>query len=267
MRFLSLILAAVFISCNNEAKPPLLTEDSAQPDGTELNDTTPIVLPDTGHVHSAKADPVPIATTKLPEGFYRAQLHCPDCPGLEHTVYFRRNKTYRMEEVPKDTPSAIIQTTGTFNPSGGTLWAYKGQIVKARYQWSGDTLYYLLPNDKRLAMQKLPAAANNDAWRKKGAEGLAFFAVGNEPFWNLEVRHNEQLAFRLAEWSQARNFTNAGLTTSADSLIYTVTTDSASLKAIIYNRFCSDGMSDFIYTHSVRVDYNGKTFTGCAIRY
>lgn len=268
MRFLFLILVVFFISCNNAAKPTLLTEDSAQPDGTELNDTTPVVLPDTTSAHSAKAQPVPIATTKLPVGFYRAQLPCPDCPRpLEHTVYFRRNKTYRMEETDPENHAALTQTSGTFNPSGGTIWAYKGQIVKARYRWGGDTLFYLLPNNQRIAMQKLPAAMENDAWSKKGKEGVAFFAVGNEPFWNLEIRQNEQLAFHLAEWAKPLQFTGALLTTNGDSLVYSARTDSATLTATIYNRFCSDGMSDYFYTHTVRVNYNGKTFTGCGIRY
>lgn len=268
MRFLFLVLIIFFISCDNTAKPPLLTEDSAQPDGTELNDTTPVVLPDTTTAHSAKAQPVPIATTKLPEGFYRAQLPCPECPkSLEHTVYFRRNKTYWMEETSLDDPATITQTSGSFNPSGGTIWAYKGQIVKARYRWGGDTLYYLLPNNKRIAMQELTAATENDAYSKKKKKGLAFFAVGNEPFWNLEIRQNEQLAFHLAEWKEPLQFTNASLITKNDSLVYSATSDSSSLVAIIYNRFCSDGMSDYTYTHSIRVIYNGKTFMGCGIRY
>lgn len=268
MRFLLLLWVGFCFSCNNAAKPPLLTEDSARPDGTELNDTAPIVLPDTTSAHSAKAQPVPIAATKLPEGFYRVQLPCSDCPRpLEHTVYFRRNKTYQMEETSREDPAAIVQTSGSFNPSGGTIWAYKGQIVKARYRWGGDTLYYLLPGNKRVAMQKLPAASENEPWRKKGKEGVAFFAVGNEPFWNLEIRQNEQLAFHLAEWSTPRQFTGASLTTRGDSLVYAVNTDSTSLTATIYNRFCSDGMSDFIYTHTILVNYNGRQLKGCGIRY
>jgi len=267
MRLLSLLFAVFFISCINDAKPPLLTEDSAQPDGTELNDTAPVVLPDTLSSHNAKRAPVPVATTRLPIGFYRAQLPCKDCPGLEHTVYFRQNKTYRIEESSRDNSSALTYTTGSFNPSGGTIWAYKGQIVKARYQWGGDTLYYLLPDNKRIGMQKLMAATDNDAWRKKGKEGLAFFAVGNEPFWNLEIHRKRQLAFRLAEWAKPVQFTNASLINTGDSLIYTAGSDTTALKAIVLNRFCSDGMSDFIYTHSIRVEYNGKTFTGCGIRY
>jgi uncharacterized membrane protein len=266
MRFWLIIVAWCVISCNNEARAPLLTEDSAKPDGTELNDTTPIVVADTSQSYSAKTTPAKPAT-KLPEGFYRGQLPCDGCPAIEHTVYFFRNKTYILEESSRDTATAIKTTTGTFNPSGGTLWAYKGQVVNARYTWGGDTLYYLLPNKKRVPLQKLVAATDNDAWRKKGSEGLTFFAVGNEPFWNLEIGRQNNLAFHLAEWTKPRQFTNATISATDDSLIYTASSDSASVKAVIYNRFCSDGMSDFMYTHSIRVEYNGTTFRGCGIKY
>ncbi|HYH15336.1 MAG TPA: copper resistance protein NlpE N-terminal domain-containing protein [Flavisolibacter sp.] len=268
MRFCLLILVCCVISCNNEAQAPILTEDSAQPDGTELNDTAPVVVADTSQSYSAKTitPPQPLPA-KLPQGFYRGVLPCEDCAGIEHTVYFLPNKTYVLEETNQGQSPAITKTTGSFNPSSGTIWAYKGQVVNARYTWGGDTLYYLMPNKKRVALQKLMAATDNDAWRKKGKEGLAFYAVGNEPFWNLEIGPKSNLAFHQAEWAKPLQFTNAKLTTAGDSVVYTASSDTASLKAVIYNRFCSDGMSDYIYSNSLRVEYNGKTFTGCGIKY
>jgi uncharacterized membrane protein len=266
MRLIFILFFCYLTSCENAAKPPLLTEDSARPDGTELNDTVPIILQDTSQANKAKAITPPPAT-QLPQGFYRAKLPCQGCPGLEHTVFFKANKTYVIEEASGDKAGDITKTTGTFNPASGTIWAYKGQVVKARYSWSGDTLNYHLPNGKRIAMQKLPAAIDNDAWRKKGKEGIRFFGVGNEPFWNLEINQQQGLAFHLAEWSKPLQLPGARATTANDSMVYTASSDTASIKAVIYNRFCSDGMSDFIYTHSIRVDYNGKTFNGCGIMY
>lgn len=265
MRFSLLILVCYFISCNNEAEAPLLPKDSAIPDGTEQNDTTSMVITDTVQAYSAKTTSP--TTTKLPVGFYRVDLPCEGCPSVQQTVYFQRNKTYIMEEATQDDSVIITQTNGSFNPSGNTIWAYKGQIVKARYGWGGDTLYYLLPNSKRLRMQKLTAATDNDAWQKKEKEGLAFFGIGNEPFWNLEVSRQERMAFNQAEWTKPLQFDSVRLSSTEDSLVYTASSDTASIKAIIYNRFCSDGMSDYIYTHSLRVEYNGKTFKGCGIKY
>jgi uncharacterized membrane protein len=35
---------------------------------------------------------------------------------------------------------------------------------------------------------------------------------------------------------------------------------------MIYPRFCSDGMSDFLYTQQVKMVYKGKTYKGCGER-
>ncbi|ANE51701.1 copper resistance protein NlpE N-terminal domain-containing protein [Flavisolibacter tropicus] len=243
----------------------MLTEDSAKPDGTEVNDTTTIISTDTAQAYSAKV--LPPAAIKLPLGFYRVKVPCVNCPEVEQTVYFERNKTFLMEETDPESHSGIVRTSGSFNPAGSTVWAYKGQVVKARYTWGGDTLYYLLPNGKRLRMQKVTAAIDNDAWKKKGKEGLVFFGIGNEPFWNLEINQQEHLAFHQAEWTTPLQFDSVNVSTTEDSLVYTASLDSASIKAVIYNRFCSDGMSDYIYPNSIKVEYNGKTFKGCGIKY
>lgn len=258
MRYLFLFLFSISVSCNNEAEAPLLTVDSAQPDGTQQNDTV-INLSDTSSATAA-------VTTRTPQGFYTATLPCDGCKGIEHTVYFQQNKTYQIEEVSMGKASQTIRSSGTFNLAGGIVWAYKGQVVKARYAWSGDTLFYVLPN-RRIAMQKQVAATDNDVWRKKGKEGLVFYGVGNEPFWNLEISRKNQIAFNQAEWTGPATFSNINRQVAGDSIVYTATNDSATLKATIYNRFCSDGMSDFRYTHSIRMEYNGKVYTGCGITY
>jgi uncharacterized membrane protein len=258
MHYVFLFSFLLLMSCNNQADAPLLTEDSAKPDGTELNDTA-ITLVDTSSAAAA-------VITKVPEGFYTATLPCDGCKGIAHTILFQRNKTYRMEDVSLGKTNQVTTTTGPFNPAGGIVWAYKGQVVKARYSWSGDTLFYLLPN-KRIAMQKQVAATENDVWRKKGREGIAFYGVGNEPFWNIEIHRKDQIVLHQAEWTKPVTFSNINRIAAGDSIIYTAASDTSSLKVIINNRFCSDGMSDFRYTHSIRMQYNDKVFTGCGMAY
>ena len=257
MRYLVLLFSIYTIGCNNEAAAPSPTKDSAQPDGTELNDTALRTSIDTNT----------IIDTKVPVGFYRAILPCEGCGGIEHTIHFLSNKTYKLEETKLGKAPQTSVTFGSFNPSSGTIWAYKGQVVKARYTWKADTLHYLLPDNRQIAMQKLTAATDNDAWRRKGKEGLAFYGVGNEPFWNLEIGKRNTIAFHQSEWTQPLRFTNISTLRQGDSILYTAASDSAALKVTVYNRFCSDGMSDFIYTHNLKVVFNGKTFTGCGIMY
>src|SRR6476620_1832135 len=105
MRCCFIVLVAFVLSCNNSAKLPVLTEDSAKPDGTELNDTTTIISTDTAQAYSAKV--LPPAAPQLPLGFYRVKLPCADCPEIEQTVYFERNKTFLMEETDPESHSGI----------------------------------------------------------------------------------------------------------------------------------------------------------------
>jgi uncharacterized membrane protein len=257
MRYLSLLLVVLSFGCNNQAEAPLLTEDSAKPDGTQQNDTLSLSAFDT----------TTLSNIKIPQGFYSVQIPCKGCIDIEHTVLFQPDKTYILEETELVKTASTVRTTGAFNPASGFIWAYKGQVVKARYTWKGDTLLYLLPNGQPIAMQKLTAATDNDVWRRKGKEGLTFYGIGTEPFWNFEVNKNKSIDFLQSEWTQPLRFTNSTSARRGDSTFYFATSDSASLQAIIYNRFCSDGMSDYIYTHTLEVLYNGKRFSGCGIRY
>jgi uncharacterized membrane protein len=51
---------------------------------------------------------------------------------------------------------------------------------------------------------------------------------------------------------------------SADSTVYTA--DNDSLLVTVYPLFCSDGMSDFLYTQKIKLVYKGQTYTGCGER-
>src|SRR5687768_11992307 len=47
-----------------------------------------------------------------------------------------------------------------------------------------------------------PRASDNEHWKKKKAEGVDFMVIGNEPFWNLEIRNQKSLKFHLSDWEQ-----------------------------------------------------------------
>ena len=208
----------------------------------------------------------PNVITPLPDGIYKTNLPCSNCPVIEHTVAFYNNNTYRLEEKKPGNSPSIIKSTGTFKPTNGIIYLYEGGIAAGRYQWKGDTLQYLKGNAVYV-MQKQQSALDVQVWKNKKTEGLEFFGIGNEPFWNIEIDDQKEIAFHLAEWNQPMRFNVVKPIQSADSIVYKAKNNSSAITITIYNTFCSDGMSDNIYDSKVKVVYNNQTYKGCGILY
>lgn len=204
---------------------------------------------------------------KAPSGIYQAVF--PLDNKMEQTILFNKDLTYRLQEKyfigKKDSVSI---TEGTWTPSDGFIWLYKDQIVRGRYKWKGDTLQYFSPQMKKnFSMSRLPDATENKAWRNKEKQGVLVFAVGNEPFWNIELNNRDSISFLLAEWEHPLQMKIDSSFTEGDGVAYIAHHDSAQLHVTVFPHFCSDGMSDFIYRNSVKVQYNQQVYSGCGIVY
>lgn len=252
-----LLFSCLLLACNNDS---LRTTD-IQADSS-FTDTIN---------YAVNKDSLLLATNtiKPPEGIYQGVLPCDGCKGLEQTVYFNPDLTYRLQEVKLGKKGEVpFAVSGTWKPSEGIIWLYKEGVVQARYTWQRDTLVYMdAKTGKRYPMRKLTSAKENDVWHAKGAAGLEFYGVGNEPFWNVEVDEQKSIAFHLAEWSKPQQFKAVAPQATPDSTLYITSNDSVLLRVVIYNTFCSDGMSDFVYAQSVKVLYNGQVYRGCGIKY
>lgn len=236
------------LACNQQARDNGSTVDTLPTDGTELNDSIP-VGPDTT---------LQPAQVPEPRGLYRVTLP----GGLDHTLAFYKGHRYRLEE--KAGRQEPARTEGEWAPTGGALWLYHQGVVVGKYRWQGDTLVYLL-RGKEYPLQSLTWAMDNDVWRNKGKEGVEFFGVGNEPFWNVEVDEQKAIAFHLADRGAPVRFPPARPVVSGDSIQYNTANDSATLRVVVYRRFCSDGMSDFTYDQQVKVVYNATVYNGCGL--
>jgi uncharacterized membrane protein len=199
--------------------------------------------------------------TRPPEGVFQATLPCNDCKGLQHTIAFHNDLSYQLEEMHMG-KNTTTQTRGHWKPANGIISLYDQQKIAAQYQWKGDTLVLMNAN-RQIPLQQRSLASGLDVWKKKSAAGIDFFGVGNEPFWNVEVDENKQIQFHLSDWPAPRKFASVQPVISADSIVYLTKNDSASLRITIYNRFCSDGMSDNIYTSEVKVLFNKQVYRGC----
>jgi uncharacterized membrane protein/uncharacterized lipoprotein NlpE involved in copper resistance len=244
------------LGCNNET-----TTTVQAPTATTETDTINYAL----NEDSIKLQ---LANTTPPEGFYQVMLPCTNCKGIEHTVLFNPDLTFRLEEHVLGSDKTRTKTTGIWKPANGDIWLYKDKSVVARYTWKGDTLNYIdLESDVRIPLRQLPNAADNTAWKNKKDSGIEFYGVGNEPFWNITIDEQRMIVLMLADIAKRIPFKPVKPFLSVDSTVYQTRNDSATLRVVIYNTFCSDGMSDNIYNNKVKVLYKDKEYNGCGIVY
>lgn len=254
MKPLLLPLACLLLACNHSANTKPAQADTIRPDGTQLKDTAVV----------AGSLPPDTITQPLPPvagGIYQVSL-----PGTEHTVAFYASKAFRVQEKKRSGQPGLTLTEGTWSVSNGNISLYKENVMVGRYRLQGDTLL-LLQGNKEHRLQKLTSAYDNEHWRKKKLAGVEFFGLGNEPFWNVEIDEEKAIAFHLADWGSPVAFKPSRPVVAGDSTVYQTANDSARLRIVIYKTFCSDGMSDFTYDHTVHVQYNNRLYQGCALRF
>jgi uncharacterized membrane protein len=246
----------VLASCSG----PTANDAYPGPDTTDTDTTNYALNTDSVNLTLRNATP--------PEGFYQVMLPCTNCKGIEHTVLFRPDLSYQIEETVVGSGKTATKTTGAWKLVEGDIWLYKDSSVVARYTWKRDTLNYIdLKSGVRIPLRHLQSAMDNEAWKDKKKEGIEFFGVGNEPFWNITVDEQKSIDFHKADWPKPLSLKPAKPVVAADSTVYQTRNDTATLRLVIYNRFCSDGMSDNMYNSEIKLVYNNQVFRGCGIRY
>ena len=203
---------------------------------------------------------------KRPKGIY--QTHLPFGHGMEQTIAFYNDQTFRLQEKYLGKKDSVVITKGNWSPSDGSIWLYTDQVVRGRYRWDGDTLQYISPSFKKnFSMRALQPAGDDAGWQSTSGESLVLYGVGTEPFWHLTFTDRDTLSFTLPAKDQPAQFRLAATQRSGDSIAYTARSDSSELRVTVYPEFCGDGMSDLVYRHRIRVEYNNQVYNGCGILY
>ena len=91
----------------------------------------------------------------------------------------------------------------------------------------------------------------------------AFRAVGNEPFWGLEI-DSTGLRFRTPDDTTGMHWPSMSPVVKGDTFRWVGRTERGEIEASIWPARCSDGMSDrtWQYTAAVRIDTT--RYEGCA---
>lgn len=259
-----IIVLLVLSSCTlpdekkDEAVLPIEKDSSTHMEVSDAN-TAAVDTPDNNALPRIKKIPTPA-------GIYQALV--PTGGGIEQTIAFNSDLTYRLEERYPEKKDSVVTTEGTWMPSDGYIWLYKDQIVRGRYKWKGDVLEYYSPLLKNLfAMKHLRDAAQNAGLTDTSRAGIVVLGTGTEPFWKLEVTKKDTLSFLLPEWKHPVSLRRDSTFAHGDSTVYTARNDSVDLRVTVIPHFCRDGMSDLTYRNRVRVQYNHQVYTGCGSTY
>lgn len=196
---------------------------------------------------------------KRPSGTYEFFLAEEDGSHVRHTIAFYPGTFRLQEEYNRD---SLVVTEGTWAPTREFIWLYKDQVVRGRYTWKGDTLQYFNPGSKKMfALNKLTPVTTNAVWQTKKREGQQLYGVGTEPFWSVAITKDDSLVVNMPEWKAPLRAKITGLSAGDDSTVFRAGKDS--IRLVVYPYFCSDGMSDFLYTRRLSLVYKGQAYRGC----
>ena len=259
MRFihLFLFLGCIFYSCRDRAR---------EKENTSFDTTA---LPDTIDTIATPVDSTVIDTSLT--GLYQSRYTCKGCDGTQQTLLLRVNGTYELEDLTNDSIPLRRRHTGNWSLVKSNLVLIEENSVVGKFEPRGDSLLTrerqgTILHDtlsRKYALVRKETLMDLAVWKSRKQQGIEFYGVGNEPFWNIEIDSPSVVKFRLAEWKQPLHFRFASAQNSLDSMVYLVHRSKDSLNITILNQFCSDGMSDFIYPNVVKIMYLGRTYSGC----
>jgi len=263
MRWWSFLCLVLIAACGSEAEEKTPSPGtngsviSGPPPEAEI-DTTVSFAKDTTSYHSLAP------AIKKPSGIYQFLLPYDANTRILHTIAFYAN-TFRLQEEYVGKKDSIVITEGTWAPSQGFIWLYKDQLARGRYVWKGDTLQYFSPRqNKKYSLSKLTPASANKVWMDKKNAGAVLFAVGTEPFWSVEINKRDSIIVSMPDWTEPLRVKISAVNQQRNETVYQTTSDS--LRVIISPYFCSDGMSDFIYTNKITLHHGGKIYQGCGMK-
>lgn len=206
-------------------------------------------------------------------GFYQGLLPCKNCQGIKHTLLLKDSGRFKLEEFTLGKSTFPKKTEGRWTRQGDSVRLTANRELIITYFIKNDTLRLGYQDGNPIAdsvsknywIARQPNAAGNKAWQKRAQAGVDFYAIGNEPFWNLEIDRERAISFKIADLPKPLIFNARLPRVDKDSTYYLVDSATGRLEVTLYNEFCSDGMSDNLYEHRVHVKYKGQTFKGCGV--
>ena len=210
--------------------------------------------------------------TSFVPGYYTGTIPCTDCRDITRRILFLADHNYHLQDVYNGKEAAPIESDGRWQTSNDQLQLLANNTVIKRFSITNKGLSELSLTGTPVALYadsylvRKTIGSDNIAWMEKKAAGIDFFALGNEPFWLMEMDRDKQISFLQVDNNVPVVFPYVAPIQQNGQTIYNVQKDSATMQVTITPQFCSDGMSDNWYEYKVEAKYNGVSYTGCGVK-
>ena len=261
MKFIAvfLLMTFVFFSCN---EAPQNQKNTVPADTTLVEDTVVFVKDSTMALNYSDS---------LPIGAYQGIFPCPGCDGIQQTILFTKEKTFKQEQMVWGKNETLKSSSGIWKRTNDTIQLFQNNKSVMDLMKKSDTLFPVtisgirLLNSAKYFLTKRTLAINNPIWQNKQKAGIDFAANGNEPFWNLDINDEKSISFKLSDWKKPIVVRTEKPFITVDSIFYRLKSDTTNWTITILPQFCNDGMSDYLYQYKVTVNYNGVRYKGCGV--
>jgi uncharacterized membrane protein len=242
-----------------------LTKSTADP--ITINDTTVIVKDSIRIINANTFD-------TIVSGFYLGMLPCKNCEGIQRSIMFSDDGSFKMEDLSWGKGTQAKKTEGKWEKEKGKFLLYQNDKVVSRYKLVKDSLINIENNGTRIpdslskqyVLFKKNTAPLNPSWKKRKSEGIDIIGTGSDPAWSVEIDNAKLILFKLATAEKAVIVPIEIPVITKDSTVYSAVTDGGTgLKISISSKFCSDGVSDHLYEYKMTVWYKGQMYKGCAV--
>jgi heat shock protein HslJ/uncharacterized membrane protein len=225
-------------------------------------------------------------TPESAHGQYEGYLPCADCPGIEYKLLLNSDGTYAESLFYTDRPEQPFLQKSTYAVDGNMVVLDKSEAGMKYFALHPQGLLMLDVNRKPIAgslsyryiltrtiqpSETIFKTETRTFMKRKLAEGIDLYALGNEPSWSIDIDFEKFMRFKsLTELSELNTPPGKEIKAQDANLTrYGTQTEAGMLIATILKGPCTDSMSGEIFPWKVRVDAkyttdtDYKQFKGC----
>ncbi|MDO6389153.1 copper resistance protein NlpE N-terminal domain-containing protein [Pontibacter sp. BT731] len=212
-------------------------------------------------------------------GSWEGTIPCADCPGIGYTLDLNPDSTYRERMVYQGRSATPFVQSGTWGVGNGRVQLKKQCTGNNQFALEGEALVMLDGDGNRIdsaladayrLRRKSPDEPedNPSLWREKYERGIDFAAIGNEPFWSLEIDLEKMIEFRLLDEEDGSVLTPIPVAEKPDlgeGTIYRVQTVTGNLEIRLMKETCVNTMTGRELPYMVTVLKDDTVFQGCGM--
>lgn len=226
----------------------------------------------------------------LTDGVWLAILPCTDCEGIDYQLNLKDNFTFKKRFVYKGKSDEQFTDEGTWKFVADDIIEIEGQEETRQFLISDNQLImldiygermdsefeekYHFSKDtkevKKVIKPKEKVEVDPMFYQNKFADGVDFFAKGNEPGWSFEIDFEKAMVFTTPDGFKVSTSAVEGTKTKdSDITMYQAKSESGELKVTVTKADCQDNMSGEKFAYRVRVEVKApkekdfKAYDGC----